>query len=120
MIITCDERGNETCRSYFGTDGKPCLIKAGIAGWTSAYDERGNNKGMSYFDTEGKPCSLKDGYAGWKATYDEWGNQISHCYFGLDGKPYRRKEGYAHGRPPTTTGETGPACPASAPTASPA
>ena len=29
---TYDERGNQTSVSYFGTDGKPCLNKDGIAG----------------------------------------------------------------------------------------
>ena len=56
-----------------------------------------------------------------RATYDERGNKTSVSYFGTDGKPCLnvdevcRMEGHF-----TTSGETRPACPSSAPMASPA
>ena len=121
MEATFDERGNQTSASYFGTDGKPCLNKDGYAEVKVHLRRAGKQdqrvllrRRRQALPAQGRDCRME-------GHFDERGNKTSASYFGTDGKPCLNKDGYAgcEGRL-TTSGETRPASPTSASTASPA
>ena len=76
-----DERGNAAEVAYFGVDGRPMLIKDGIARLTTSYDERGNVVEEAYFGVDGKPALRKDGIARVTERFDDRGNVVEQAYF---------------------------------------
>jgi len=45
--------------AYFGTDGKPCPNKDGVARLTTKYDERGKSEKTTYYDVNGKAIDAR-------------------------------------------------------------
>ena len=70
-----DARGNWIEWTYYGVDGKPCIMKNGYAKATAKYDLQGNQIEEAYFDIQEKPVPWKGGYAKVTAKYDETGHR---------------------------------------------
>ncbi|MDR2043184.1 MAG: TIR domain-containing protein [Clostridium sp.] len=60
--FTYDERGNETGRAFFDTDGHPVLLKWRFSRYEAMYDESGNLAESKFFDTVGREIKQTDGY----------------------------------------------------------
>ena len=73
VSIEYDDNGNETARSFAGTDEKPCELIGSCARIEYAYDEQGNCTAQRYFNTAGKPM-LVGGMASLELQYDARGN----------------------------------------------
>lgn len=92
--IDYDANGNETRRTYFGADGKPCCHKDGYAGYEQAWDERGNMTAFRTLGLDGKPwLNPLLGYAGYTSTFDTQGEETKRVFVDATGKPTTAADG---------------------------
>ena len=94
----------ETCRRYFGLDGKPCLeFSTGTAGWESHYDTGGNEDRRTWLGTEVSGTSSRtqahaahrDGYVSWMAEYDEQCRKRRQRFLDGNRNPVETRNGIA-------------------------
>lgn len=77
--------GQESSRTYYGTDGKP-LIQ--IGGFASAHFERneiGQEIRRTYFDAEGNPVNTDYGFSTIEVTYNDLGEIETAVYLDTEG-----------------------------------
>ena len=86
---TFDERGNETSKSYFGTDGK--LLPQQGRGCRNEADQRGegNQASESCFGADGKPCLTRTGMPDGRPRSTNEENEKSAVHFDKRGRPLR-------------------------------
>src|SRR5262249_3975138 len=90
-----DGRGQLVERSFFGTDGEPCLHADGYARFTSRYDGRGHLVEEAFFGPDGEPVLHREGYHKRTQKFDERGYRSEVAYYGTKGEPVLHRDGCA-------------------------
>lgn len=91
--LSCDEKGNDTLLTYWGTDDKLVMAK-GVNKVRIKYDERNNRICKQFFDIQDIPVNISLGYHKEEAEWDIFQNRIEWKYFDINGKRVNGKEGY--------------------------
>ena len=91
-----DERGNWTSRSYFGTDGKPCLMQGRVCRMEGRLRRAGkrDERVLLRHRRQALPAQGRVCRSGRPPTTSGETRQAM-SYFGTDGKPCLNKDGYA-------------------------
>ena len=92
-----DQRGNRIGTSYFDSQDRPALQKAG--GYHSLheiYNDRLQLAEKRWFGIDGKPCLQDDGYSIARMKYNEFGDLIETAYFDAEDHPAAAKSSGVH------------------------
>ena len=90
-----DDKERIVREDFFGTDGKPVILKEGYSYREYEYDDNDNRIRETYYDQNGNNVLNAYGYAGLRREFDESNRVSRESFLDADGKLTEGKEGYA-------------------------